>query len=222
MKSIETCGTLVGGTPHHSGRYVQLGDRRRHLLRRRRTEQGLTARWPSAYHPSGCPIRATRSGRSTEGRLEHSSDQHRPPMSIETRSPVVDLVGRSNRLGSDPRNTNFAGGNASAKGSARGPGDRPTDRAALGQGLRWRSRHADRGGTRGPPPRPAAGPRRRLSRRGSRGRDGRGVRPLPVRQGRRRAVDRHRDARPRRRRPTSTTSTPTRGSRSRPRPTARR
>ena len=30
---------------------------------------------------------------------------------------VTDLIGRSNRLGADPRNTNFAGGNTSAKGT---------------------------------------------------------------------------------------------------------
>ena len=29
---------------------------------------------------------------------------------------VTELLARSNRLGSDPRNTNYAGGNASAKG----------------------------------------------------------------------------------------------------------
>ncbi|MGC0249941.1 bifunctional aldolase/short-chain dehydrogenase [Pseudactinotalea sp. Z1748] len=34
---------------------------------------------------------------------------------------VDDLVARSNRLGSDPRVTNYAGGNTSAKGSARDP-----------------------------------------------------------------------------------------------------
>jgi rhamnulose-1-phosphate aldolase/alcohol dehydrogenase len=34
---------------------------------------------------------------------------------------VTDLVGRSNRLGADPRNTNYAGGNTSAKGSADDP-----------------------------------------------------------------------------------------------------
>jgi rhamnulose-1-phosphate aldolase/alcohol dehydrogenase len=38
------------------------------------------------------------------------------------RPPEVDaLIGRSNRLGSDPRNTNYAGGNTSAKGQARDP-----------------------------------------------------------------------------------------------------
>src|SRR3974390_1960103 len=36
-------------------------------------------------------------------------------------TPVEELVGRSNRLGSDPRNTNYAGGNASAKGVAIDP-----------------------------------------------------------------------------------------------------
>jgi rhamnulose-1-phosphate aldolase/alcohol dehydrogenase len=36
-------------------------------------------------------------------------------------STVDDLVGRSNRLGADPRNTNYAGGNTSAKGGAVDP-----------------------------------------------------------------------------------------------------
>ena len=36
-------------------------------------------------------------------------------------SPVDALLARSNRLGSDPRNTNYAGGNASAKGTAADP-----------------------------------------------------------------------------------------------------
>src|SRR5260370_7914791 len=36
-------------------------------------------------------------------------------------SPVTELIARSNRLGSDPRNTNYAGGNTSAKGAAADP-----------------------------------------------------------------------------------------------------
>ena len=36
-------------------------------------------------------------------------------------SPVAALIERSNRLGADPRNTNYAGGNTSAKGSAIDP-----------------------------------------------------------------------------------------------------
>ena len=37
-------------------------------------------------------------------------------------NPVVsDLLGRSNRLGADPRNTNYAGGNTSAKGAGTDP-----------------------------------------------------------------------------------------------------
>src|SRR4051794_34367027 len=37
-------------------------------------------------------------------------------------NPVVsELIGRSNRLGADPRNTNYAGGNTSAKGLADDP-----------------------------------------------------------------------------------------------------
>jgi rhamnulose-1-phosphate aldolase/alcohol dehydrogenase len=42
--------------------------------------------------------------------------------------PVADLVARSNALGSDPRNTNYAGGNTSAKGVGVDPvTDRPVD-----------------------------------------------------------------------------------------------
>src|SRR4051812_27923520 len=36
-------------------------------------------------------------------------------------STVDDLIARSNRLGADPRNTNYAGGNTSAKGTATDP-----------------------------------------------------------------------------------------------------
>src|SRR6478672_7909626 len=34
---------------------------------------------------------------------------------------VAELIARSNRLGADPKNTNYAGGNASAKGTAADP-----------------------------------------------------------------------------------------------------
>ena len=34
---------------------------------------------------------------------------------------ITELIGRSNRLGADPRNTNYAGGNTSAKGTATDP-----------------------------------------------------------------------------------------------------
>ena len=42
-------------------------------------------------------------------------------MSVDTRTPITDLVERSRRLGADPRNTNYAGGNTSAKGHAIDP-----------------------------------------------------------------------------------------------------
>ena len=38
-----------------------------------------------------------------------------------THPAVTDLIARSNRLGADPRNTNYAGGNTSAKGTATDP-----------------------------------------------------------------------------------------------------
>jgi rhamnulose-1-phosphate aldolase/alcohol dehydrogenase len=43
------------------------------------------------------------------------------PEITPTNPTVADLVARSNRLGADPRNTNYAGGNTSAKGSATDP-----------------------------------------------------------------------------------------------------
>ncbi|MGH3314617.1 MAG: bifunctional rhamnulose-1-phosphate aldolase/short-chain dehydrogenase, partial [Nocardioidaceae bacterium] len=42
-------------------------------------------------------------------------------MSASTHPVVAELLSRSNRLGADPRNTNYAGGNASAKGVATDP-----------------------------------------------------------------------------------------------------
>ena len=39
----------------------------------------------------------------------------------DSETVVADLLARGNRLGSDPRNTNYAGGNASAKGTATDP-----------------------------------------------------------------------------------------------------
>ena len=73
-------------------------------------------------------------------------------------------------------------------------------RAAVGEGLRRRPGHADGGRPGGAAAGPAARSRRRLPGRRPRGRDGRRVRLLPARQGRCGAVDRHGDARPRRRR----------------------
>lgn len=42
-------------------------------------------------------------------------------MSESTKTTVAQLLARSNRLGSDPRNTNYAGGNTSAKGHVTDP-----------------------------------------------------------------------------------------------------
>ena len=42
-------------------------------------------------------------------------------MNQQDRPRVQELVARSNRLGSDPRNTNYAGGNTSAKGEETDP-----------------------------------------------------------------------------------------------------
>jgi rhamnulose-1-phosphate aldolase/alcohol dehydrogenase len=47
-------------------------------------------------------------------------DDPREEESVEN-TPVAELIARSNRLGADPRNTNYAGGNTSAKGTATDP-----------------------------------------------------------------------------------------------------
>ena len=101
----------------------------------------------------------------------------------------------SNRLGQRPEEHQLRRRQHLRQGHRGRPGHRRGRRAALGQGLRRRPRHADR--VR--PGRAAAGPDaradERLPGRGARGRDGRGLRLLPARQGRSRAVDRHRHAR---------------------------
>ena len=42
-------------------------------------------------------------------------------MGSQVPAEVGELVARSNRLGADPRNTNYAGGNTSAKGTGTDP-----------------------------------------------------------------------------------------------------
>ena len=49
------------------------------------------------------------------------TDPAKDPAKDAVTDPVKDLVSRSNRLGADPRNTNYAGGNTSAKGSVTDP-----------------------------------------------------------------------------------------------------
>src|SRR5207237_69872 len=52
-------------------------------------------------------------------RVEGTTNRHARGLLVTT--PVQDLITRSNRLGADPRNTNYAGGNTSAKGTAVDP-----------------------------------------------------------------------------------------------------
>ena len=49
------------------------------------------------------------------------ADTAHPAYSTPAAESVAALLARSNRLGSDPKNTNYAGGNASAKGTATDP-----------------------------------------------------------------------------------------------------
>ena len=63
----------------------------------------------------------TRSGQadpSADGTPAPTSPEPTPPAAA---SPAAQLVARSNRLGADPRTTNYAGGNTSAKGTETDP-----------------------------------------------------------------------------------------------------
>ena len=140
------------------------------------------------------------------------------------RSPAADVVSaaRSNRLGPTRATPTTPAATPRPRALATDPVDRRPGGAAVGQGLRRRPRHADRGRAGRAAAGPAAGAGRRLPGRRPRGRDGRRVRLLPARQGRRRAVHRHRHARPGRRGARGPPAPGRRASRSPPRPTARR
>lgn len=61
-----------------------------------------------------------------------------------TNQAVEHLIARSHRLGADPRNTNYGGGNTSAKGTGIDPVTGKLHRTALGEGLRRRPRARSR------------------------------------------------------------------------------
>ena len=120
-------------------------------------------------------------------------------MVVEGAAQVAALLARSNRLGSDPTVTNYAGGNTSCKADDVDPVTGEPRGVALGQGFRRRPRHVDRKGTCSSTTGSASVAGRRVPRCRARRRDGRCIRLLPARPWRRRAVHRHRDARPGRR-----------------------
>ena len=188
----------------------------RPILAEVRTDMGLDPDPMAAYCRVGLP------GEDRGGTGRWSAGRVGCLMSRQRTATIADCSPGRNRLGADPTNTNYAGGNTSAKGSDARPGHRRAGGAAVGQGFRRRPRHADRAGSGGAAARPAALAGRRLPGRRARGRHGRGVRLLPARPGWRCAVDRHGDARAGRVRRTSTTCTPTPASPWPRRPTARR
>ena len=153
--------------------------------------------------PPRLSVPRRRSLRSTSPPLPpHSPGRHQPPQKESSHDQPDRL--RAHRPVESPRRRpeehELRRRQHVGEGHRDRPGHRRAGRAAVGQGLGRRPRHAEGVGPRGAAPRPHARARRRLPRRRARGRDGRRVRLLPARQGRRRAVDRHRDARPRRRR----------------------
>ena len=173
-------------------------------------------------------LRALGLSRRDRGRARRRPAGRVGRMTIRTRRPRTPrpssarCIERSNRLGADPRNTNYAGGNTSAKGTGHRPGDRHARRAAVGQGLRRRPRHADRG--RAWPCCGSTGCAR--SSTSTRASSARTRWSPPSTTACTAGAARRRRSTPRctasSTRPTSTTSTPTRASRWRPPPTARR
>ena len=100
---------------------AQRGARRR-LQLRRAPAAGRTAR---GHGPGPRPAGGLRTAPATPNGRGPSAPGCRPSAggaeavdSTGDSSPVVtELLERSHRLGSDPRNTNYAGGNTSCKGS---------------------------------------------------------------------------------------------------------
>ena len=189
LAEAEAAGDVLAGQRGHDGRLLH-----RRPRRPRRLAGRVGACRPTRWPPTRQRLRRAhrrRPRRRRPGRVG----------GLTCTTPSAHLLARSHRLGADPRNTNYAGRQHVGQGHRRRPRHRRARRAAVGQGLGRRPRHAHRGRPGRAAPRPPARPRRRLSRRRARGRDGGRVRLLLPRQGRRGAVDRHRDARPRRRRP---------------------
>ena len=76
----------------------------------------LDVRW---FHVPKTAARLPVSGpifRNSTAVFETGARRHHEHNTTSTSTVVADLIGRSNRLGADPRNTNYAGGNTSAKG----------------------------------------------------------------------------------------------------------
>ena len=189
----------------------RLQHRRPAAARRAPAGTGLDADPMAAYARSGLCGSASPRSASAASRRAGAHEQSTRSARHDPRGPAEDLLDRSHRLGADPRNTNYAGGNTSAKGTAIDPVTGTPVELLWVKGSGRRPRHADRGRPGGPAARPAAGARRRLPGRRARGRDGRRVRllpPRPRRRGARRSTPRCTGwSTP----PTSTTSTPTSG-----------
>src|SRR5215203_1009608 len=88
--------------------------------------QTCDRRWPTGVRRA--EYRATRSRRTSHPAISNRSKTHASVASRPVGAPermthpvVADLLARSNRLGADPRNTNYAGGNTSAAGTGTDP-----------------------------------------------------------------------------------------------------
>src|SRR5437764_4301042 len=87
-----------------------------------RCSPGFAPTWawtPTRSPPTTGP--ATRRRSSPSGPAAPRPAGGADTMTAQPPQPVAELLARSNRLGSDPRNTNYAGGNASAKGLVTDP-----------------------------------------------------------------------------------------------------
>ena len=90
----------------------------RPLLAEMRTEMGLDPDPIGAYQRSGYQSRSSPNASVVpppDGALSVSELRYEVPGAVD------ELLDRAHRLGADPRNTNYAGGNVSAKASVRDP-----------------------------------------------------------------------------------------------------
>ncbi len=121
----------------------------RPLLAELRAGAGLEPDPMAAYRRSGYAEKISRrADRREPGRVG----------SVTVSGFVDELIARSNRLGADPRNTNYAGGNTSAKGIAIDPVTGQPVELMWVKGSGGDLGTLDRGWPGGSSPRPAAGP----------------------------------------------------------------
>ena len=112
LRRAQPDGDVLGANARPHGRLRHRRPAAAHGAARRRWGWSRIRAWPTP--DPATPSASRPSASAATGRMGRMTS--RP-----AESPVEALLGRSNRLGADPRTTNYAGGNTSAKGTAIDP-----------------------------------------------------------------------------------------------------